>query len=147
MPVHHGWDRVLFRQREKTRFRQTSCAKVCATVGGRAGAAGQIREKKESGVLVPVFVCGAVVDAAKQAIRPCVEGRGDDDGSECDALCCFLLLRGGGRVKKPPQIYADDAEGASVKNRWRLSTQAAVFHVFCGSPAKSKRKTDILAFQ
>lgn len=43
--------------------------------------------KKESpGGLVPVFVCDCVVGAVELSVRPCVEGRGEDGGGECDAL-------------------------------------------------------------
>ena len=34
-----------------------------------------------------MFVCGAVVGAVKPSVRPCVEGRGEDECGECDALC------------------------------------------------------------
>ena len=36
-------------------------------------------QKKRSGGLVPVFTCGAVMRAVEPAIRPCVEGRGEDE--------------------------------------------------------------------
>ena len=43
--------------------------------------------EKSPGVLVPVFVCGAVVGAVKPSVRQCVEGKGEDECGECDALC------------------------------------------------------------
>ena len=43
--------------------------------------------EKKSGMLVPVFVCGCVVGAVEPSVCPCVEGRGEDEGGECDALC------------------------------------------------------------
>ena len=38
------------------------------------------------GGLVSVFVCGCCVGAVKPPVRPCVEGRDEDECGECDAL-------------------------------------------------------------
>ena len=37
-------------------------------------------------MLLPVFVCGAVVGAVKPPVGPCVEGRGEDECGEGEAL-------------------------------------------------------------
>ena len=34
-----------------------------------------------------MFVCGAVVGAVEPSIRPCIEGRGEDDGGYGKGLC------------------------------------------------------------
>ena len=39
------------------------------------------------GGLVPVFVCGSCMGAVKPSVRPCIEGRGENDGGYGECLC------------------------------------------------------------
>ena len=43
--------------------------------------------KKCSGGLVPVFVCGCFVRSVKPPVRPCVEGRCEDECGKGEAVC------------------------------------------------------------